>query len=360
MQLTLKEPIIRHIGIVLLSIAIPFMIPPDAEIPEHDSFISKVIVAYIFTFTFWQGTYLIIAYYRKKIPSLESTWKRVTATLCMASIFIVIGDFVLHHVLSWLGIADINNSLAQIFSFTKMNFAFFFIIMGIYESAYFFGKWKESVIEAEKLRHQHLRSRFEVLKQQMSPHFLFNSFNTLLNVIDEDVEKAKEFTLRLSEVYRYILQNRQKEIVPLHTELQFAQDFLFLHKMRFGDSLQISIDVADKYLENMYIAPLTLQLLLENAVKHNEVSVAHPLLIEIFVETGKSILVRNNLQRKSSLNAINSTHTGLENIRERYRFLTTRDVGIVVSHNYFTVAIPLLEIEEHKSAERYESIDSRR
>lgn len=227
-----------------------------------------------------------------------------------------------------------------------MNFILAIIIGTIYETVFFFEKWKETIKQNEELKNQQIRTQFEVLQNQMSPHFLFNSLNTLTTLIAENQEIAIDFTQKLSEVYRYILQNKERELVYLHEELEFAKSYLFLLKMRFPDNLTATFQI-DKEYESMSIAPLTIQMLVENAIKHNVVSKAHPLHIDVYVENGKSIVVKNNLQIKHVIEK--STKTGLANISKRYEYLDNRQIEIMTTPKNYMVAIPLINLFEDKN-----------
>ncbi len=175
----------------------------------------------------------------------------------------------------------------------------------------------------------------------MSPHFLFNSLNTLTTLIAENQKTAIDFTEKLSEVYRYILQNREKELVSLKDELDFVRSYVFLLQMRYPENLSVDFSIDERHLKQS-IPPLTLQILVENAIKHNAISKAHPLKIDIYVDNGKSVVVRNNLQLKKTIEK--STKTGLSNIRKRYQYFGKRNIDIINTATNFLVAAPLLDL----------------
>jgi LytS/YehU family sensor histidine kinase len=176
----------------------------------------------------------------------------------------------------------------------------------------------------------------------VNPHFLFNSLNTLITLIPEDPQLAVAFVQKLSNVYRYVLQNKDKELVTLAEEMKVAEAYLFLLKTRFGENLRVHTDIPPGQL-GKFIAPLTLQMLLENAIKHNVVSAEKPLHIDLYVEKDEVLVVKNNLQRKSSVP--DSTQTGLANISQRYRLLCQQAVEVVVTASNFMVVLPLLTVE---------------
>ena len=192
-----------------------------------------------------------------------------------------------------------------------------------------------TLFENEKLIAVNIRIRYEVLKNQVDPHFLFNSLNTLDGLIGIDDEKAHEYVQNLSQVFRYTIGN--KEIMHLDEELDFTESYARLMKIRYGDNLQIKYNIDDKY-RNYYIIPVSLQLLVENAIKHNVVSSKHPLLITIETTSNESIRVTNTIQPKSDVE--HGEGIGLANLIERYELLFHKEV-IITKTNIFCVEIPL-------------------
>lgn len=197
--------------------------------------------------------------------------------------------------------------------------------------------WKNSIVEAERLKQAHLFSRFESLKNQVNPHFLFNSLNVLSGLVYKDADLAAKFIKHLADVYRYVLDTRDWEVVPLEKELEVLQAYLFLLHIRFGDNLKVEFHLQD-YKQKM-IPPLTLQMLVENAVKHNIASRQQPLFIHITQEND-IIVVKNNLQIKH--NEQESNGVGLANIQERYRYITDKLVQIIKNEQLFSVSVPLV------------------
>jgi sensor histidine kinase YesM len=181
-------------------------------------------------------------------------------------------------------------------------------------------------------------AKFESLKNQIDPHFLFNSLNVLSSLIEENPSNAQQFTTKLSKIYRYVLDQKDKELVTVQEELKFAKDYMELLKMRFEDS--ITYEVPENYMdEEAKVVPLSLQLLLENTIKHNIVSENKPLHIRIFIKNG-SLVIENNLQKKETLS--NRKGVGLTNILSRYKILSDRKVEILELNNKFIVRLPIL------------------
>ncbi|MCB9290399.1 MAG: histidine kinase [Lewinellaceae bacterium] len=205
-------------------------------------------------------------------------------------------------------------------------------------SAWFIRLRDERLKREATLKREKIESQFEALKSQINPHFLFNSFNTLITIIEENPPVAVEFVEKLSDFYRSILQYREMEVISLQEEVELVQNYAFLLKKRFGDSL--SLTVRNNSKEQAYVAPLTLQILVENAVKHNVISKSRPLNIEVCAGD-EYIIVRNNLQKKIALEL--STGFGLQSIVNRYALLIDRPVRIEEGEEYFSVSIPAIK-----------------
>lgn len=203
---------------------------------------------------------------------------------------------------------------------------------------YLMGQWKKSATEAERFKQENLEFRFDRLRNQVNPHFLFNSLNTLASLVYNDPDTASDFIRQMAKVYRYVLENRDKEVITLEEELLFLEAYLYLVKIRFEEGIRFEMDIPAG-LSQHYLPPMTLQLLIENALKHNVVSASRPLTIRI-KGTGNRLSIENNLQTK--LTPEPSTRTGLENIKSRYAFLTAEPVEILHGSEIFSVSIPLL------------------
>jgi sensor histidine kinase YesM len=198
---------------------------------------------------------------------------------------------------------------------------------------------KKTLLASEILQRENIQFKFEALKSQLNPHFLFNTFSTLISLIQENPLLAEKYTQNLSNVYRYILSSKDKELVMLKEELDFIDSYMFLISIRFDDNVTVEINVEKELLE-YYLPLLSLQLLLENAVKHNVVSKRKPLHISINSD-GAAVVVRNNLQKKSSIE--NSTKIGLKNIKNRYELICSEKVDIKQSDDHFSVKLPLVK-----------------
>ncbi|UFH52398.1 sensor histidine kinase [Spirosoma sp. KNUC1025] len=213
------------------------------------------------------------------------------------------------------------------------------ILFFIKDSSAYRNRLKQAEKEREELRAAHLQSQLDALKQHVNPHFLFNSLNSLSSLISEDPKQAELFVDKLSEVYRYLLRSNQQHLTTLETELQFINAYYHLLQTRYGAALQLDVAVHESYFPYQ-LPPLSLQLLVENAVKHNVASVKHPLHIQITVDRQARLLVSNTLQRKAS--RVLSNGVGLTNIIAKYQMLSLPQPIIEETEAQFIVMLPLI------------------
>jgi len=198
-----------------------------------------------------------------------------------------------------------------------------------------------AISQKEKVKREALSLQYKVLQEQINPHFLFNSLNVLGSLIDIDVEKAKTFTRELSTFYRDVLHFKNQDITSLKEEIDFVKKYIYLQQIRFGEALHVDI-IANEKVDGKVI-PLSLQSLVENAIKHNQMSIADPLRIVIAISDDYELVIENNLQPKKLIEK--SSQTGLKNLAGRYEYLTGKEMVITSNDNYFRVSIPLIRLE---------------
>jgi LytS/YehU family sensor histidine kinase len=199
-------------------------------------------------------------------------------------------------------------------------------------------QWQDSLHREQRLREENLIFQNETLKSQVNPHFLFNSLNTVSSLIQSDPEKAEQFINNLSSVYRYVLENGQKDMVPLKEELDLINRYFDLHRVRDEEKIRLSVEWTGS--SGYQIIPISLQILLENAIKHNMATRETPLIISVYIED-QFVVVRNNIRKKAV--QIQSTGTGLKNLRERIRLATGKELVTEETNEFYTVKIPLLK-----------------
>jgi len=215
------------------------------------------------------------------------------------------------------------------------------ILMAILEGMLSFWESRESQARAQALERELSQIRFEVLKNQINPHFMFNSLNVLSGLIEQDKAKAQDFINEFSMIYRYVLETIEQPMVDLEAELRFARSYLFLQQMRYGEGVQVSIDVPAAYLDRL-LPPLSMQVVLENALKHNIANMSQPLQIEVVAEKD-ALVVRNNWQPKVS--KAYSAGLGQRNLGKRYRMITQREPAFTLQAGHYRVSLPLLKME---------------
>lgn len=220
-------------------------------------------------------------------------------------------------------------------------------VVSFHFGIYFMIRWKKAFLQSEKLREENLRTRFESLKAHIDPHFLFNNLNILSSLIDKDPEEAQRFLDKFSDVYRYVLQHRDQELVSLNTELDFIGSYTFLYQQRLNRQLRITIEDFPR-ADLFYLPPLSVQMLVENAIKHNKATDSKPLEIRIFPEESDWLVVQNTFCPKAS-GPSDRPKVGLENIRKRFAYFSERQVVVGQDAGYFRVKLPLLEWEDMES-----------
>lgn len=327
------------IGVPVLSVilAIIVSLTIENEGPYLTRFLESLFSCFFLTVFIWLGCNKIICILDSRLSWTEHTAKRLYVQ------FLIISAYV--SVLAFLGLLLFTKVLEfEKFSWNLVlsNILFCWFITAFMNlltaGIYFYKQWKHSLLEQEILKKENIRSQFEMLKNQVNPHFLFNSLNTLSAIIPENQKQAVEFVSNLSDVYRYSLNLKEKDTVTLRQELDFLDSYIYLNQVRFGDNLIVQKNVAAELMDKS-VVPKGLQILIENAIKHNVISKANPLTISI-VANGEGVTVQNNLQLK---NSVESTGIGLSNLFARYSALNHhRTVEISNEDNYFTVFLPFI------------------
>ena len=288
--------------------------------------------------SFMLGITWMVATLDRKLPWLQNPLKRLIVqffvTIGLSVVIIVLAIFLTS--LLWHQKMNSNFFIETGTFMVKIAFTFVFLGSLISNAIMFFMKWKEAAVQQEKLKREQLALQYETLKSQVNPHFLFNNLNSLTSLISSNPDKAIDFVKKLSEVYRYVLDQKNNELVALELELKFLESYVFLQKIRFESNLDVQIAVQ---AGNFKVIPLSVQMLVENAIKHNEISDKNPLIIRIFSTEDGYLTVKNKLQRKIGSEGSGS---GIQNIKERYQFFTDKKVVIAESSGDFVVRIPLL------------------
>ncbi len=324
----------RIIGIPVLGIFFAVVYNYE-ELINVTVFFKELLVSLAFTISLWEGNRAFVIYMRKTFPHNEQTVKRLVIQSVISILYTWAATWIISYLFSLIRVCSHDPYETFIMSFFNLVPTFF--VISIYEGAYFFMEWKKNFQRSEALAKENIRSQFEALKNQLDPHFLFNSLNTLAALIDDHNEPAQKYLEQLSDVYRYVLLSRQKETVPLQEELSFVASYIYLNKTRFRDNLVVVNKIPEDAMQQR-VAPLSLQILVENAIKHNVISKDKPLMLRIFIDKHGYITVENNVQKKNILEK--STKTGLQNIINRYALLTSSKVEVIHNTDVFSVRIP--------------------
>ncbi|MET1259389.1 histidine kinase [Flagellimonas sp. DF-77] len=332
------------LGIVLLSFITDFLFSGNsfARLP----FIEAVInwsVSLIFSTANWLIMRSILISLRKRYPDLKDNKIRIPLFFVTIVSTILLVDFMGNMGLGLLFGQNYNHParsriILPIILISTMT-------MSIYEAIYYYIRLKNSIREEEQAKRAIVQAQLDTLRNQAQPHFFFNTLNTLRDIIDQNTKaEAKEFVDRLADIYRFILESGNADLTPLRDELKFAQAYVHIQKERFGDNLQLDWQVPES-AKKLWIIPMSLQLLLENAVKHNVVSKSKPLVVKVGV-TGSELIVSNKIQPKST--QLPTTKLGLKNIERRYALIAQRKITILKEDTHFEVRLPLLEQHDQK------------
>jgi two-component system, LytTR family, sensor kinase len=304
----------------------------------------------LFIFQFIGSNILWIFYYNldfqlnKYYPFEKNTQKRViiqvvlgwgiTKLIFLPFLFFFIENFVFNTLFT----PNQELNKLNIVSFFFLAFTISVLINLGFIANHFFQRWKENETRAANLEKEKSQVQFDNLKNQLNPHFLFNSLTSLDSLIQDNPELARKFLQQLSKVYRYVLQSKENGLVSLQEELDFIKNYVELLKTRFGGYLSINIDVKSEDLDKR-IAPVTLQILIENAIKHNIINKDNPLIINI-LSNESCLIVENNIQLKKQVETSNKQ--GLNNLKSLYEFLSEKQIEITNDLYFFKVAVPLI------------------
>lgn len=328
--------------IMLIGLTISLVFSWGSILKTADVFIRAALYSLIIGLSLWKANELFSAALGKYYP-----WHKrpgltllldVIGTILISAVII----FLVNHYFYFL-ISNYNlKERPQLFFLIGIIQLFIsLVISSVFYIAKFFKEWRALLVNEEHLKREALTSQYESLKSYVNPHFLFNSLSVLDSLIDHNPDKAKDFIGRFSDVYRYVLQQKDRDMVPLPEELAFAQSYVYLNKIRQGAALQVEMDVQD---QSGFVVPVSLQILLENAFKHNEASVENPLKVTVTRIEDELVVVNTYQPRKV---VIDNQGIGLKTICRRYEQLTNQNVKVVNAEGFFKVCLPIInDIED--------------
>lgn len=277
---------------------------------------------------------------RNRYPKYSQTFKRITIGLLSYIAIMIAAISVIFWGYDYMELLGYQLNLNQYAWCLIIGVFLNILATSLNEGASFYEKWKQLVDEAENLKKENLQSQLEGLKGQVNPHFLFNSLNSLSSLISENPEKAEKFLDEMSKVYRYLLRTNEEGLTTLDSEMQFIQSYFHMLKTRYGDGLDMETKIDEHYM-TYQLPPLTLQMLVENAVKHNMILKNSPLKILIMTTNSGRLIVSNNLQRKDRM--VSSNKVGLTNIVNKYRLMKKEEISVRDDGKEFAVVVPLIQ-----------------
>ncbi len=301
-----------------------------------------ILLFTLLIFFIWEGNRLLQKTLKTNKSSLRFLSLFFLYSLPLVSILSSVIIYVIGHL--WLAYPlnelIANGKLALLLAF-RINL-FLHCINAI---VFFFNSAKEKELEAEALKRTQIQAQLQQIRTQINPHFLFNNLNVLASLIMNKSEDANTFVENFSEVYRYILKNQEKELVNISSELAFIKPYIFLLEKRFGSGIRFTVNIHQENLHQQYLVPVALQMIIENAIKHNVTSAQKPLHISLQL-SDDYLIVKNNLQPKN--NVENSSKIGLKNINLRYKTISEKEIIIKQDTTYFEVRLPVLTIHDYE------------
>ena len=304
----------------------------------------EIKLSYLYTigiaFLIWQGNRYLLFTLRSYFNWFNTPVQKIVVLVIAVSFYTIPVSVLL--LIGWYHIFNkgiVNRDVITESTLIVMVCVMF--IVHVYETFFLVKESENEMLKNEQLERAKVEAELVALKTQIDPHFIFNSLNTLSHLIEEKPQKARQFNDNLADVYRYILQSKGRELVLLREEMTFLEDYFSLLKIRFEQAVELHITVDDQKFDGYLIPPISLQVLAENAIKHNEFSDSIPLVITVTM-TGDELIITSHLRKKVLRKA--SSGTGLNNLRERYKLTTGREILIREEETDFTVTLPVLKI----------------
>lgn len=333
----MKQPVFTFLSKIAIAVLAAFLYKllffRIENLFEKDWILNTLMVLMI-----WQGNIQIDKWLNTRYAWIKNPKKRLIIQIVASTLFTTVTLFVLMYILHQIKFRDgriINRKMVETFipvlSIT-------YVVLAINISKQFFKSLKDSLLEVEKYKTESANAQLQNLKNQLNPHFLFNNLSVLSSLVYQNQDRAVDFINELSKVYRYVLDNKNAELVSLQEELGFLNHYIYLLKIRFGENITFLIKI-DENTEGGYLPPMCLQMLIENTIQHNEASQANPLKVVIYTENNR-LIVENPIQPRSD--ATDSSQMGLKNIQARYAFFTEEKIAVTQTGKIFKVVLPLI------------------
>ncbi|OFX89209.1 MAG: hypothetical protein A2W99_01550 [Bacteroidetes bacterium GWF2_33_16] len=319
-------------------------------------FIFWLVISIFVTIVLSVIVFIEIDWLQKVLPWKKYVARRIIAGVSLTFFTVMVGMLILSKFTYGMHCKMFPEKLTythHLFEELTTGMVLWAILVSVNEGVYFFNQWRDELVLSQILQKEKVESQLEALRNQANPHFLFNSLNVLSSLVHSDPDKAEEFINQFASVYRYVLNIQDKNVVTLREELEFLKSYLFLQKIRFVEGLNYKIDIEEN-LKDSYIVPFSLQMLVENAIKHNSIEKEKPLNIHVFIKEYK-VFVKNNIQLRED--EVNSNGVGLSNLRQRYFHLAGIMPEISQTDYEFVVNIPLLKPEKKEESIKYDHDD---
>ncbi len=338
---TIRDRFVILIGAPLLGIIIPNI---SKLITNSKYTLMELVLAYAYfiaiAFIIWQGNVWLMYYIRKKYEWRYNQYYKIMIILFLANV-LYSGIFSGLLLMLWKILSrETYTGWEPIFNTSVIIIIAAAFITNIYEIVYLNQEREYNLTRAEQLNIAKAQAELEALKNQIDPHFIFNSLNTLSFLITRDPQNARLYNDTLAKVYRYILGNKDKDLVLLREEVEFISNYFYLLKIRFSEAVNMEIEINDLAAEDFLIPPISMQALVENAIKHNEFTDNNPLTINVSVSSNY-VVIKNPIQPKNY--AQPTSRIGLNNLDNRYKLITKRNIIIENNFKFFTVKLPILK-----------------
>lgn len=341
-SLQLNDIGFRLVLIPFFGIAIPVL----THMTEASNFTHwQLKFSYAYTiflaFVIWQGNRYLLFSLRSYFDWFNRPIRKIVALVIAVTFFTIPVSALM--LISWYHIfknGQVNWDVVSTSTLIIMICVLF--ITHVYETVFLVKDSESEMVKNEQLERAKAEAELQALKNQIDPHFMFNSLNTISYLIDENPSHAKQFNEHLADVYRYILQSKSRDLVMVQEEVLFLEDYFSLQKIRYGNSVLLEITIPEEVFKQYMMPPISLQILAENAFKHNEFNFQGPLEIRTFYKDAQ-IIVENKMIKKDT--GKKSSNIGLSNLQERYRLTTGKSITITETEKTFSVSLPLLKID---------------
>jgi hypothetical protein len=327
--------------LVVGAVMFTFFMLPNLITSHKFSYLFPRMIAstLLWTVTVWEPTRFIILQARKRWGAGHDAKRRIITVLLVLPATLLLGylrNFVEHFTIAEQPLHDITFILASM----GTNLQFVMAVVAVYEAIFYIEKWHNSELETRELKKMNLQMQFDSLKVQIQPHFLFNTLNTLVGLMRIDTPRAIHFTEEMAHVYRYLLDANEQQLISLEEEMKFTQAYFFLLKTRYPEGLHLEV-IGEIDMESYQLPPLSLQVLIENAVKHNIITMDKPLYIKIdFQPALKQLTVCNNLQKKPQAF---TSGLGLIHLKKKFELMHLPEVRVIEDTRSFSVTVPLIK-----------------